>query len=79
VQGSSEKPGRLIDLAEHVGKCSVSHSHKDTRRCEDFCSKIPCRAVLCRVTELVGEFSSSEYMTDAILWRFKQIPESLYQ
>jgi hypothetical protein len=30
VQGPGERPGRLIDLAEHVGKCSVSHSHKDT-------------------------------------------------
>src|SRR5215510_12767990 len=36
--------------------------------------KIPCRSALCRVTELVVEFSSSAYLTDTQLSRLKRIP-----
>jgi len=42
----------------------------------DFSAKIPCRSVLCRVIELVAEFSSAEYMTDTQSSRLTWIPES---
>jgi hypothetical protein len=60
---------------ETLARPPYSRQRLDSLRFKATCrTKISCRSVLCRVTELVAEFSASAYLTDTQLSRVKRIP-----